>query len=440
MTALYADTVMFNGRVHTLDDGRPRATAVAMRGGKIALVGSDPEVLETADPDTGTIDLAGRVVVPGFIDTHIHPSMAGQLMMGKLDLKALQPPSMSSLIDSVRKKASETPEGEWILGWGYDEERLLEGRHPDRWELDEAAPRTPVFLAHACGHVAVCNTLALTLGGVGKGTPDPKQGMIDRDAEGAPTGVLRNRAQEMVRRRIPPWGYERLKEGLRRACERLASWGVTSIHDAWSGPALIRAYQELLAEGRLPIRVGLMPPVANPFEGDHLEHLTSLGIRTGFGGPMLRIVGVKVAVDGMIRSRTAALHDGYEGEPDNRGLITIDVDDLDRRVSACNAAGLRVCIHAEGDRGIDVALDAVEKALDENPVADHRHRIEHFGLSNPEQMRRMRRLGVIPSVSINFVHDIGEGYGRRIGSDRSEWLYPLRSLAENGVKASGNSD
>jgi len=438
LTGLYADTVLFSGKIATMDAENSYAEGVAIRDGNIALVGTDSEVLETVGPKTKTIDLKGRSVLPG---THIHPSMAGGIISEEIiDLKVLQQTSIATLLDMVRKKGSETPERRWILGWGYDEARLFERRHPRRKELDEVAASNPVFLTHACGHIAVGNTLALTMGGVTKDKPDPRQGIIDRDIKGEPTGVLRNRAQDLVREHIPPMEYKKMKEGLRKACGKLASLGVTSIHDAWSGPDLIRAYQELLAEGKLPIRVGLIPPIANPFEGDYMDQLTSIRLRTGFGNPMLRIVGVKVAVDGMLRSETAALHDAYEGQPHNRGILTIDAKDLQRKAAICNAAGLRICIHAEGDRGIDIALDSIEKALDENPVEDHRHRIEHCGLCTPTQMQRMKGLGVIPSVSINFIYDIGEGYETSIGTDRAEWVYPLKSLMDNGIKASCNSD
>ena len=440
MAKLHADTVLFGGVIHTMDHNDSLATAVALKNGKIALVGSDSEALGTAGSETETIDLAGRIVLPGFIDTHVHPSMAGELTTGKIDLKTLQPSSMAACLDAVKRKASATSEGEWVLGWGYDEERLLERRHPDKRELDQASPSNPVFLVQTCGHIAVCNSKALTQAGISKETQDPKHGIIDRRPNGEPTGVLRNRAQEIVKRIIPPQRYEKLKEGLRVACERLASWGVTSIHDAWSDHDVVQAYQELLAEGHLPIRVGLMPPVANPFEGDYLEQLTSLGIRTGFGNSMLRIVGVKLAVDGMLRSETAALYEPYGRRNENHGLLTIDLDNLRRKVMASNAAGLRICIHAEGDRAIDVALDAIEAALEASPVKDHRHRIEHCGLCTSTQIRRIKELGVVPSVSVGFVYDIGEGYRNSLGSERSEWIYPLRSLAESGIRASCNSD
>jgi predicted amidohydrolase YtcJ len=301
-------------------------------------------------------------------------------------------------------------------------------------------PNHPVFLTQTCGHVGVGNTLALELGGINRGTPDPKQGIIDRDSDDEPTGVLKNRAQRLVKRYIPSPSHEILKEALFLALRKLASNGITTIHDAWTGPSIIRVYQELQAEGRLPLRVGLMPPIANPFEGDYLQQLTTLGIRTGFGNHKIRVIGVKVALDGMIRSGTAALREPYEGRPLDKGLITIDEEALREKVKTCNSAGLRVCIHAEGDRGIDKALDTIEWALEDHPNENHRHRIEHFGLSTPDQMDRIRNMGVIPSVSINFIYDIGEGYKKNLGVERSEWIYPLKSLFEHGIPASCNSD
>ncbi len=438
MSSIYANTILVNGKIYT-GDGKI-VSSLAIVQDRISLLGSDSEVLESAGSETEVIDLKGRLVIPGFIDTHIHPSMAGAVMTGDIDFKTLRPQSIADLQEIIRKKASETPNGGWIQGWGYDEERFLEGKLPNRWDLDEVAPHNPVFIVQTCGHVAVANSRALEIGGVNKNTPDPKQGIIDRNKNGVPIGILRNRAQRLIKSQLPRGDIKRMKESLRLSLEKLVSFGVTGIHDAWSGPSLIRIYQELLAEGNLPLRVGLMPPIANEFEGDYLHQLTSLGLMTGFGNPMLRLVGAKVALDGMLRSGTAALREPYIGKNGDRGLLTIDIDVLQGKVSACQKAGLRVCIHAEGDRGIDTALDAVEKAKEEYTSFQIRHRIEHFGLCHPDQMRRMKQLGVIPSSSINFIQDIGEGYEKVLGSDRSEWLYPLKSLAEEGIVGSCNSD
>ena len=298
MTALSSDIILFNGKICTMED-ESFSTALAIRDGNIALLGSDSEVLETASLKTKIVDLSGRLTLPGFIDTHIHPSMAGELLTGKIDMKYYQPNSIPQLLDVVKKYAQKASEGEWLTGWGYDEERLAEKRHPTKWDLDQAAPKNPVFLTQTCGHVAACNSSALAIGGLGKETPDPNQGIIDRNSEGEPTGVLRNRAQEIVKRHITSTKHAMLKDSLSKACERLSSWGVTGIHDAWAGPSVIKAYQELLSEGKLPLRVGLMPPIANPFEGDYLKELTTLRIRTGFGNSMLRIVGVRSGCTGM---------------------------------------------------------------------------------------------------------------------------------------------
>jgi predicted amidohydrolase YtcJ len=438
MPSLYADKVLVNGKIH-VENGRA-VSALAIYGERIAHLGSDSEIMDSAGSNTKIIDLDGRLVIPGFIDTHIHPSMAGELLIGDIDFKTLRPESISDLQKIVRKKSSNVSKGDWIRGWGYDEERFAEGRLPNRIELDAVASDNPVFIVQTCGHVATANSLALEIGGISKDLPDPKQGIIDRDSHGEPTGVLRNRAQRLVKRHLPSRGFQQRKEALRLALNKLVSFGVTGVHDAWSGSSLIRAYQELLYEKQLPLRVGLMPPIANPFEGDYLQQLTSLGIRTGFGNSMLRVVGVKVALDGMIRSETAALRESYAGKKDDNGLLTIDVDVLQDKVKSCHDAGIRVCIHAEGDRGIDVALDAIERDIEEKPIKDTRHRIEHFGICHPDQMQKMKRLDVIPSVSINFVRDIGEGYERVLGPDRSEWVYPMKSLDEHGIIASCNSD
>ncbi|MDP6049071.1 MAG: amidohydrolase [Candidatus Bathyarchaeota archaeon] len=438
MTLIKADKVLVNGKIHNFSGSS--ITALAIYDSRIALLGSDNEILESAGPNTEVINLSGRLVTPGFIDTHVHPAMAGATMTGDIDFKTLQPKSILEFQEIVRKKVSETQKGCWIKGWGYDEERFTEARLPNRWEIDTIAPNNPVFLIQTCGHVATANSRALEIGKVSKDMDDPKQGIIDRNHNGEPTGVLRNRAQRLIKKHLPRNGHRRMKEDLRMALERLASYGVTSIHDAWAGPSLITLYQELLSEGRLPLRVGLIPPIANQFEGDYLSQLTSLGLKTGFGSHMIRFVGAKVALDGMLRSGTAALRENYVGKKGDMGLLTIDKDVLQDKVQTCHAAGIRVCIHAEGDRGIDTALDVIEMAKAENPEVNLRHRIEHFGLCYAEQINRMNKLGVIPSVSINFIRDIGEGYEKVLGPKRIEWVYPLKTLEDYGIIGSCNSD
>lgn len=366
--------------------------------------------------------------------------MAGDLQKDMIDFKTSKPSSIVDLLQIVQKKAESYTDGEWITGWGYDEQRFFERRHPNRYELDEVSKKNPVFLIHTCGHIAVCNSLALKIGGIDKNTVDPKQGKIDRDFEGKPTGVLRNRAQQIIKKHLPRKDYKVFKENLRLALLKLSSWGVTTIHDAWSGAKTIKAYQELLKNNKLPIRIGLLPPIANEFEGDYLDELVSLQIGTGFGNNWLKIIGVKVAVDGMIRSETASLFEDYNNQFENKGLITIDRDLLNNKIIKSNSNKLRACIHAEGDRGISIALDAIEKALNKTPIEDHRHRIEHFGLCNIEQIEKMKSLGVIPSVSINFVYDIGEGYEESLGEDRCNYVYPMKSLIDKGIYACCNSD
>ncbi|MFC1803048.1 amidohydrolase [Thermoproteota archaeon] len=440
MSRLFSDLILYNGYIFTLNEKNPTSSALAVKEDKIVLLGSDTEIIETKGETTQVIDLKGRTVLPGFIDTHIHPSMAGDLQKSVIDFKTSKPESISELLQIVKNKVESVCDGEWITGWGYDDQRFVEKRHPNRFELDQVSNKNPVFLVHTCGHIAVCNSLGLNIGGIDKNTDDPKQGKIDRDFEGEPTGILRNRAQKIIKKHLTQKDDIVFKENLRLALKKLASWGVTTIHDAWSGSNAIKAYQELLRNNKLPIRVGLMPPIANEFEGDYLNELTSLQIRTGFGDNKLKIVGVKVAVDGMIRSETAALFNGYFKQSENKGLITIDIDELNKKIIKCNSNGLRACIHAEGDRGISVALDAIETALNNSPHKDHRHRIEHFGLCDLDQIDRMKALGVVPSVSINFVYDIGEGYEQSLGTNRCNHVYPMKSLIEKGIYASCNSD
>jgi predicted amidohydrolase YtcJ len=238
----WADFALVNGKIITLNSRDEIAEAVAVIHGRIIKVGSTKDIEGLLGRDTHVVDVGGKTVTPGFVESHCHPSMTGTKLVFEVDVRSAQ--SISDIIGLLRQKAIELPPGKWLKGWGYNDRRLKEQRHPTRWDLDEATRDHPVILVRTDAHLAVANSLALKLAGIGKGTKDPDGGRCDRDPESdEPNGLLREQAQTLVTGLMPPYTIEEIKEGILRACEQLARWGVTSFHDAAVGRDAVAAYQ-----------------------------------------------------------------------------------------------------------------------------------------------------------------------------------------------------
>jgi hypothetical protein len=447
-----ADLALIDGTVLTLDDDVPDAAALSVRANRIATVGSTDEVRDDIGPETTVIDLDGRAALPGFIDTHLHVPMGGARMT-HVNCRAPPNESIADVQDRIRERAAETPDGEWIICSGYNLGLVweAEGRHIDRWDLDEAAPDNPVQINSVGGHTgSIYNSAALELAGIDRDTPDPEPpATIERDEDGRPSGLVSEEAELPLHEAIPDETEADRRANVERAIDQLLEWGVTTAHDANTGPGDLRIYQELEREGDLPIRLGMMVQgdAGDDLgaEGvDVLARLSEAGVQTGFGSDRLFVVGVKYFMDGAFTGRTAAMHDPYEGEPvpedspQYDGVLHIDPEYFADRVERAAEAGLRVCVHGQGDRAMDHILDAYEAALD--PGDDHRFRIEHAGLTRPEHLERIADLGVCVSSSISF---LGADVSRNWvywGADRMDWTYAVGSLREHGVPTAGNGD
>jgi len=436
---LFADLALINGKVLCFDhDGKISFTeAVAIKQGKIVKVGRNAEVQKLIGSETMVINLNGKVVFPGFIDSHTHPAAYGTHLLFEVDCSKAT--SITEIVHIIRQKAENTDKGSWIRAYGYDQNKLVEKRHPTRWDLDEAAPNNPVILTRCCGHMSVLNSLALEKLGITKETPGPEGGVIERDPLTKElTGLLKEKANEMVLKAVS-YRVDELKEGLKRAFQDLLALGVTTIHDLEVSPELIQAYQELKAEGKLPLRVNLV--IVDEYSNrDLLSALSTLNIQRGFGDEWLKILGVKFFVDGSVGGRTAAFNEPYVGDPQNYGVIRIDPEILNEKVAIVHKNNLQICIHAIGDRAIDVALDAIENALKNFPKTDHRHRIEHCGVCTPKQLKRIKELGVCVSASTSFIYSVGQVYLQALGENRISWCYPHKSLTEQGIIVAENSD
>jgi predicted amidohydrolase YtcJ len=423
----HAELALINGKIITVDSQDSVAEALAVRGGKIIRVGDNNVVEGLMGSGTTVVDLKGKTVLPGFIDSHVHASGAGLLTVKEkeyVDIKYAD--SIVEVKEKIGERAEVTPEGEWVIGWGYMWTRFREKRPPTGVELDEVAPDNPVLLYFSAFGVA--NSRAMEIAGVTRDSK-PEYGEVELDPEtGEPTGVLRGgAATRLVSRHVPPLKLTP-QEAVRLGCQRFSEWGITTIHEAGATKGTTRAFQTLLKEGELPCRVRLYVNNIAPHV-DNYEHVIALGLMGGFGNDMLRLSGIKFALDSMGTMGTAATYEPCTGEPEV----------LKAYIVKAHKAGLQTATHSIGDRAIDINLDAIEAALEEHPVEDSRHRIEHCTHCEPKQLERIKRLGVIAAES-NYVWNFGDAYKYQFGPRRSQWLYPYRSFKEYGIAASSNSD
>jgi hypothetical protein len=443
-SALAPDLILAHGRVLTADVNDREFEAVAVKNGRIVAVGTSSEMLDLRGSRTEVIDLKGRTVIPGLTDPHVHLADDGAASLNKIDVRdfGTNVRSIGHILEVVRAQAREVPPGTWITGTGspMQDFRMPEKRFPRREELDEAAPNHPVSIGFGA-HVTIANSRALALAHVTKETTPPGGGAIELDPEtGEPTGKLIERAQFLVRDVIPAYTYEQMKEGIVHATKRALRRGVTTVHDIVTNNETVRAYQELMLEERLPIRASLLLRI---LEAKIVpESLLNLGFKTGFGNDWVKIGGVKMSIDGGITGRVAAFTEPYADDPCRCGLIRIPAEELDETVDAYHKAGHRVCIHAIGDRAMDMALDAIDKALEAAPRPDHRHRIEHLGnwMITKERLARIRRMEVLPVPNVPFLHYIWESLVACIGPERLEGSFGIKTLLDSGIRLTSGSD
>ena len=440
------DLALVNANVLTMDEARPRASAVAIAGGRIEALDTSLDRLNEADR---VVDLRGATVLPGFHDAHNHMIGFG-MSLAEVDLRSSVAGSLDELYAAVARRAETTAPGDWVVGAGYDQNKL--GAHPHRDALDRAAPGRRVWLRHTSGHMCVVNSLVLAAFGIDAAATDFPGGRVVTDDGGRPTGLLEERAQLLVGSLVYPYPLAELTQAISRAAEQYLKEGVTSCTEAgiaggWvaHSPAELAAYQAARDAGRLGVRVELMAAgeVLHPLGAHPADNLVAgldLGIRTGFGDDWLRLGAVKIFADGSLVGRTAALIDPYAGDGDNCGYLQADAADLQATIIAAHRSGWQVATHAIGDLAIDVVLDAYERALEAYPRRDPRHRVEHFAVVQPRQVARAAGLGVIAVPQGRFATELGDGMLAAVGPARHGWLYRQRSLLEAGMVLPGSSD
>lgn len=447
-----ADLLLTNANIYTLDPARPRATALAISDDRILAVGEDTELSSPLSPPLTKggreerIDLKGCTVIPGLIDAHLHFEWYA-LGLQNIDADV---PTLEQALERVAERARVMPKGSWLLGRGWNQNVWPGGAFPTAADLDRVAPEHPVFLTAKSGHAAWVNSLALRLAGISASTPDPAGGSIVRDARGQPTGILLEDAMELVRRHLPDPTPEQVAAAMQAALSNAWRAGLTGIHD-FDGPRAFSAYQLLKERGKLGLRVVKNIPVA------YLQQAIELGLRTGFGDDWLRIGAIKIFADGALGPRTAALFAPYEGEPDNRGIVVTDKEEMFEKVRLASASGLACAIHAIGDRANHDVLDVYEavrrleaqRAKAPSPLAEGwggrpphgplRHRIEHVQLLHPDDYGRLAQLGLIASMQpIHAISDME--MAERYWGERCAGAYAWRTQLEAGAVLAFGSD
>jgi predicted amidohydrolase YtcJ len=438
---LMAHRVLINGKIITVDHSNSIVEAVAIKDGKFLAAGSTTEIMDLAGRETEVVDLEHKTVLPGIIDSHTHPSLAASLVT-EINCRQAEVQSIGDILRMVRSRADELGPGKWVRGGNFNDSKLSEKRHISRWELDEAAPKNPVFILSDTGHQGLVNSMALAMAGISQHTQDPPGGKIDRDQGNEPTGLLYETATVLATKVIPPYTVEELKEGFKAVLDQFSEWGITSTHDASGYNLAIRAYQQLLKEGVKKLRVNLMVSAypKEPQGVDLNEAMTHLGLESGFGNDWLKVMTLKIMGDGSGAGGTAGVYEPQNRGPKGLGLMMTDPDMIEQLVLKAHQSGLRCSIHSIGDRGIDIALDCIEKAQKMKPIPDMRHRLEHNSCCTPRQLKRIKSLGVTPSSSIGYMYGLGDQYYENFGPERSRWLHPHRTMLEMGIIAGGNND
>lgn len=424
------ELILYNGNIFTVDGTTPSAQAVAVNGGRFIAVGTNDEVLRLATAKTKKIDLGQKTVLPGFIDAHSHPASSGLQHLRSVDCDLR---SIKDIKDAIRKRAQNTPAGNWVLGFKFDDTKTTEGRALTVQDLDEAAPNHPVSVAHRGGHTSYVNSAAFKLAGINDQTPDPQGGKFYRE-NGKLTGKVAESATGMIEKFIPfEFTRDDLREGVKLISQMMSKTGITSVHDAYGSPDDLRAYQDARDAGELSLRVYCLLGYM------HIDSMIAAGVRTGMGDEWVKIGAMKMTCDGSISERTARLSKPYIGRSDDYGIIVNDLEQLYKSAKKAHDNDWQIGVHANGDVGIDITLQLYERLQKERPRKDPRFRIEHCTVVNDDLLRRMKALGVIPTPFSTYVYYHGEKM-KEYGADRLNNMFALRSFLSSGIRPTQASD
>ncbi|UCE90847.1 MAG: amidohydrolase [Methanobacteriota archaeon] len=427
MDARCADAMLYNGRIVTFDGGKKTVRAVAVADGRIIALGTNDEMRKSAPRGCDKLDLGGKTVVPGFIDAHTHFVQMG---VDSLNVDLSSAKSLDHALSLMKHGAATTPNGEWVIGTNYRDSSWEHSRFITRKDLDDCCPDHPAVAHRICGHLSSVNTKGIDEACITEDTPG-----VELSPSGQLTGIVTEAAVAKLRAATAPDEAKEHK-GLRFAVRRAHSLGVTSVQDNGEMDHF-RLYREAEKKGKLGVRVWFNTPSEN------LDTLRRIGSPTGLGSEWLKLGGVKIFCDGALGARTAALSEPFADDPGNKGMLVHPVKAMEHMAWSAEEEGIQLVIHAIGDEGIEVAIKSVERALSRTRRKDHRHRIEHLELPNPDHLRRMRKHGMIASMQPNFVGEwsgIDGMYSDRLGAERACRCNPFKDVLDAKVRLVFGSD
>ena len=422
------DLILTNGKIITVDDEFSILNTVVVDDGRIIETGGAELALEYQSDET--VDLQGKVLMPGFNDSHTHIRGRPQRYIELGDVS-----SISEIQDLIRTKITEIGEGEWVTGYGWSEDELEEGRRPLRADLDAAAPNNPVILTRAGGHSAVVNSSALNRADVSLATPQPEGGVIERGQDGQLNGVIRER-QELVGRLVPDSTYEELIASLETNLNDLLRLGITSITDASKPPGQFAMWEELYGTAKLPL-----PRSQVQFQWFDVDGINDVKARVGKGTDFLKIGPIKVFADGGFTGPAAYTLEPYRNQGEYRGYLNMPPRELAAHLNEIHDAGWQIGIHAIGDAAIVMVVNILADALERNPREDHRHYLNHFSMRPPElTMDLMAEHQIHITQQPNFTYTLEGRYVDNLDGWRLQHNNPLRSPMDHGIKVAISSD
>ncbi|MCC5912032.1 MAG: amidohydrolase [Clostridiaceae bacterium] len=437
------DLILTNGNITTMDADYPKVEAIAVKDGKFAMVGGKEEVLSFKTSDTTIIDLEGKMLLPGFNDSHMHLLNYGY---------SLQKASLigSGSIEEVITRTKDfiaqkhLASGQWVLGRGWNQDLFQVKKFPTREDLDKISLDHPICLTRACEHVLVVNSKALELAGVTKDTPQVEGGHFDLDQEGNPIGIFREKALDLIYRKIPKPEVKDIKEMILAGAHKALQQGITSIQtddfEALPGrefKKVLQAYEELQSQQQLPVRIYqqcLLPHI------DKLNTFLDLGYRTGKGDEFFKIGPLKLLGDGSLGARTAYLCEAYADDTSTQGIPIFTQEELDRLVITAHKEGMQLAIHAIGDKMMYMAFDSIEKALTEKPRKDHRHGIIHCQITDETLLNKYKEMDVLAYIQPIFINYDLHIIEDRVGVERSKTTYNWKTMFDIGVHVACSSD
>lgn len=420
-----------NGIIHTIDATHPAPEAVLVGdNGRILAVGSRP-ALQRQAPNATLVDLAGHTLIPGFNDAHVHVSWLGLLLTQLVDCRSHVAPNIPAIIARLAERAQREPAGTWVQGIGYNEALLPEGRHLTRADLDQVSPDHPVIITRTCGHIAVANSQALHLAGITAATPNPPGGVIVRDGQGQPTGILQEDAMTLVNQLIPPPSADEMAAAIRAAMQHQLSLGITSATDPAPTPGQVQVYRQLEAAGELSVRINLLPIVR---DGDKIYPLPAKYV-----SDTLRLDGVKFFADGGMTSATAAISIPYR-ETGTKGVMMWEDEELADQMWQAHSQGYRIGTHANGDVALEQVIHTYELINQRQPRPELRHRIEHLALPTAEQLQRCAQLGVMAATQTVFLSAMGATFRRYMPESYYPRAYGVRAMLAAGLTVALSTD